>query len=252
MASSIGGMEYLKRYTRPSPLNDNHIPAHGGEQSTRPGCRIVIMIGVASVALGLALSACGPRLASPPSLPALVVGGVDTSPSAREHLPGYARSISRLSGVLSPKRDRIAVFRVDALCAEVYDGAAHGSAERALRSLVPALREEARGTGSRVDAFWSAAAEKVAADRVPSAIAVALATDGFADGVDADGHAEIRKAATRLAADPRVKVVAVVGAATGTREEVRRDLAPLGTRLAFLDPDVAPAAILRALKGDRP
>ena len=59
------------------------------------------------------------------------------------------------------------------------------------------------------------------------------------------------RAASQLAADPRVRIVAVIGASTGTREEIRRDLAPLGTRLAFFEPALAPAGILRALKGGR-
>lgn len=254
---SIGSMEYLHKYTRPSPLTDNENPATDaapdGHSSPRGGCRIVILIGIASVAgIGLTLSACAPRQASPPNLPVVVVGGVDTSPSAREHLPAFARTFSRLSGVLSPKRDRIAVFRVDARCAEVYDGLAHGSSERAMRALVSPLGEEASGRGSRADAFWSAAARKVAADRSQAVVAVVFATDGHADGVDGKGHAEIRAAATRLAADRRVRFVAVVGASTGTREEIRRDLDPLGARLAFLDPVGAPAAILRAVNGGRP
>lgn len=232
----------------PAPQN---LPSTGS--SPQRGCRVVILIGIASVAaIGLALSACAPRQASPASLPIVVVGGVDTSPSAREHLPAFARSFSRLSGVLSPKRDRVVLFRVDARCAEIYDGAAHGSSERAMRALVSPLGEEAHGRGSRADAFWSAAARKVAEDRSQAVIAVVLATDGYPDGVDEKGHAEIRSAATRLATDRRVRVVAVIGASTGTREEIRRDLTPLGTRLAFLDAAGAPAAILSAVKGGRP
>lgn len=219
----------------------------------RRGNRIAYLISVASAAaIGLALASCGPHQDSPVSLPAIAIGGIDTSQSAREHLPQFVRSISRLSGILSPKRDRVVMFRVDSRCAEVYDGSAHGSSERALRAFVPPLSEEARGRGSRADAFWKAAACKVAADRSQAAIAVALATDGYADGVGEEGHAEIRAAAKRLAADPRVRIVAVIGVSTGTREEIRRDLAPLGARLAFLDAASAPATIHRALKGGRP
>jgi hypothetical protein len=219
-----------------------------GRASTAP--TLVITLGCA-IAVTTGCGAPDPLTEGSARVRLLV--GVDTSKSFRARLGMAASWTARTATRMSPSRDWLVLNRVEDDRREILAGPAPRGGETFLRTLVQELQPLPVAGGTRVDLFWEAAAEHMGRNK--SVCGIVLVTDGHADGVDHAGHRRIRHAARRLAANPSVKVVAVVGVATGRREEVRRDLGALGSKLRILrfgdDPGIVVDMLVRAAEEAR-
>lgn len=201
-----------------------------------------------------ALPGCdGATPASPGGLSRHLFVGIGSSLSDRKAgvgpIAANARFVSDLLTGLDSRTDSFTLWKVDNRCEEI----ASGPAPRSLRAFAPGFQAALLGRSnepSRPDKFWAAVAERSASRREP--FAAVFATDGASEGTDLDaaGHRRIADAAKRLAANRFLRAVRVVGAAPGTRERIRKDLAALGEKLDFLEPTDDPYQIINAIQSE--
>jgi len=210
----------------------------------------------AILTLGTAISGCSPTDATtsvvdtPRIAKSLFVG---TGDSLSDSKPGVgplaknARFVAKLAVELEPGVDSFTVWKVDNRCQEIVSGFAPASMDEFAPRFLAALSGKS-DEPSRTDKFWVAVAERASSCHEP--FGIVFATDGFSEGVDAEGHRRIAEAAKRLAANPYLRVVRIVGAAPGTREHIRKDLAAVGGKLDFLDPTDDPSLVIKAIEAE--
>ena len=181
----------------------------------------------AFVAVALAVMGCS----STP--PVHLYLGFDASRSTRPHLGEYAELAVSIVEHAQPGSDALTLYRVDAECREFHDGPVPDSAESFIPPLVKDLQDMPDRDCTYPARFWTEVARRVAGDTRP--VAIAYLSDGDNDDFRAASAKAIRTAAACLASNPRVVVVAVIGAEPGNFAALRRDLAPLEGRLVLVD-----------------
>lgn len=212
-----------------------------GRFSRRTPCLLGIL------ALALVPPMCGgcaaaPRRAAGPDH--WIIAGWDTSGSNRRRLAAEVRAGAGLIRRFEPSRTRLSCFRVDAVCTEFFDNLPPEGLERLLGMLVKALREPALARGTKPAPFWTAAAERAEEAACPTL--VIYHTDGEIDDHSPVAMRALRAAVARLAANPRVRRVALWGVTPASRAELRREFAPLGDRLEIRGEDDMNAETLEA------
>lgn len=201
------------------------------------------------VALALAFGGCGKQL------PALSAGS--DSPitlyiaqgDSTSELKGLSKSVKFTVSLITSlrNRDSFRLWKVDNRCEEIASDPVPATYEKFASEVVEALRGRS-GEPSRTDKFWSLVAPL--GKKCDRPFGVVLSIDGFTEGVDAQGHQRIADSAKILAGNPRLAIVAVVGASPGTREQLREDLTAVGGKLRFFEADARPKDVLAAFEAE--
>jgi len=179
-----------------------------------------------------------------------VYAGLDTSGSWRPYLGVSAALCARQALRLDPDRDRLTLYRLDSGTREFSDGPAPESADRLQRTIIAEAQAVSPTRGTFPARFWAAVADRVGQDRGPAVIEVF--SDGDNDDPSARSRAEIRRAAARLAACPRVSGVWAFGAAARNWATLRAEFAPLGERFHLCGPtEMTADRVAAALDGGR-
>lgn len=201
-----------------------------------------------ALALSALASGCGPdrpaiQAASVPSgKPAgrHVYLGLDTSASWRSCLGVSATLCARTALRLDPNHgDRLTLYRLDSSAREFCDGPAPESGDRLQRTIITEVQSVSQTRGTFPARFWTAVAERAQADASSVAIgsvAIGCFSDGDNDDQTAAAQTEIRRAARRLAANPRVVSISIWGAAPRNWAALRAEFAPLGDRFHLCPP----------------
>ena len=184
--------------------------------------------------LGSCLTGCGSRTTHPPTHAYV---GIDTSRSWQPYLAASAAGTAHgIVSNLDPDRDRLSAYHVDHSCTEFFDGLAPESADAFQDQLVGELAQMPPRSGTRPAAFWEAVADACAADKTGERTVIVLFSDGDNDDETAESDERIRWAARRLAADPRVAGVAILGASPDNWAVLKSQFAPLGQRFRLCSP----------------
>ncbi len=166
----------------------------------------------------------------------LLIGAIDSSASWRK--AGLGKSIiaaAKLSSQLDPNKDRLTLYRVDERLNEFYDQAPL-SRKEAMLTIARHVGRTSAYSGTYPAAYWREVARRALQEQ--GLIIICLWSDGDNDDMAASSRLVIQQAAQKLASNPRVIGVFVLGA-KGTEENwaaLRRDLGALGNRL-HLVPD---------------
>lgn len=250
-ALGLVASEATDRYVRRLLLAINFISYIYPHRLSRPVKFAAALLSVATAIYGCGQKPAGTSAARTPRISkSLLVG---TGDSLSDSKPGVgplaknARFVAKLAVALEPGVDSLVVWKVDNRCHEIFSGSAPASMDEFARRFLAALSGNS-DEPSRTDKFWTAVAERASSCREP--FGVVFATDGFTEGVDAEGHRRIAEAARRLAANPYLRAVRIVGAAPGTREQIRKDLAAVGAKLDFLDPTDDPSVVVDAVRAE--
>jgi len=173
----------------------------------------------------------GPLGCSPsrPRRPQLMIMGFDGSGSNRPELAAQAEAGVGVLRRLSPGNDRMYLYRVAWTTDEIASGRLPARRGELRRLLIQEISQRAPRGGTRPAFFWKAAAGCAEQSKLPSE--VIFFTDGENDDASTGGREMFRLATQRLAANPRVRRVSVVGVKPEHRVAVRRTMAPLGERL---------------------
>ena len=182
---------------------------------------------------------------SAPSRPVTLIVGIDSSDSVRSNGPdgsllGRTRiAIAEAASRLAPGYDRLKLVRVDREAREFFDGTAPDGNETLLQLLYDHTQSRAGRTGTLPANFWSFAAQQAESpDLAPGAgVAVVYAGDADNDDLSAASQAQIREAAQRLAANPRVVSVEFYGFNPRNAATLREEFAPLGARFQLQPAD---------------
>lgn len=169
------------------------------------------------------------------SSPVHVIGGADTSGSARPYLASYAVSLKKVAGVLTPGVDHLTVFRFDSEAKEVYGPEVPKSLEAFALQLASALQSKPAQRGTTPACFFQLAYEAAMASHEPCVIL--CLSDGGNDDMTKAGALDLTKLSKSLALISRVKAVVFAGTVPGTREKIRRLMSPLGKKLKFVELD---------------
>lgn len=160
--------------------------------------------------------------------PQHVVIGWDTSGSNREVLPAQVRAGIRLIRRLSPDRDYLSLYRVDATTQELFDNPPLASRDQLQTLLFQELRTPAKQPGTHPGTFWVIVSARARSSQRP--LTVVFFTDGEDEQPGALTSSQ-KAAIEELAANRRVVKITIVGVKSETRASLRRALAPLGNRL---------------------
>lgn len=161
--------------------------------------------------------------------------GLDTSASWRPCLGVSATLCARMALRLDPDRgDLLTLYRLDSSTREFSDGPAPESGDRLQRTIIAEVQGVSGTKGTFPARFWTTVAGRAAADVGP--VAVGCFSDGDNDDQTAASQSEIRRAARRLADNPRVVSVSVWGAAPRNWATLRGEFASLGTRFHLCPP----------------
>jgi hypothetical protein len=162
-----------------------------------------------------------------------VMVGFDTSKGDRQLLASAVLATTRLTRQLQLDRDRLTLFRMDRETREFFDQEVPHSTRALQRTIVSAVEDAPRVSGTFPTKFWSITANRAAQDEQPTA--VILFSDGDNDATP-DATGTLRAAAQKLAANPNVAVVAVYGALPTNWAWLRDCFQPLGDRFRLAGP----------------
>lgn len=213
-------------------------------QKVRLGSALAILL-VVLCALFLRKGANRPR---PLGRPATLLASINTSGSSANELPPSKEFVVSAAMAL-PAGTRLVIDRFDRRTENVFEGPVPADEDDLLSTVGPRLKVRSGLDDTLTDLLVARAEQVVRAARGP--VAVAILGDGYSEGVTPAGHAAIRAAAARLAADPKFVGLYVVGAEPAARAQIRQDFAPLGSRLAFMELSDDPSAIADALEAAR-
>ena len=166
----------------------------------------------------------------------LFLNGTDASASWRK--VGLGESIyatAKISARLDFGKDKLVLYRVDERLNEYYSGAPV-SRKQALLTIARHIGRASGYAGTYPAPFWRETSVRAASDQ--RLVVVCLWSEGDNDDQSPTARLVIQQAARKLASNPRVIGVFVMGA-KGTNENwaaLRRDLGVLGNRL-HLVPD---------------
>jgi len=156
-------------------------------------------------------------------------GALNSSVSARPQLSGFATQLGQVVAQLEPDHDHVTLFRVDDTTSEIADGSASLTPDHLQQTLITTLKPLSAHDDTLTEHLWTALAKQVAHEGRPTIIC--FWTDGYSEGTSAAGHKQIAETAAKLALNPHVKGVVLIGLKPATRAEVRTDLAALEQKL---------------------
>lgn len=213
--------------------------------------KILTPLIVCSVVVGFTVV----RSQAPKGRPVHVIGGIDVSDSVRRkgvhggHLLGRSIELtSRLGSRLKAQHDRLTLFRVERETREFYSDFAPRSRDKFQWMLVNHTKPAATSGGTFPARFWAEAARRAS----QSSMSVVVVYTGDADNDDqtAASRQAIVQAARELAANAKVREVAVYGAHPKNWETLRLLLAPLDAKgilhLHSAD-EMSPGALLQRI-----
>lgn len=158
--------------------------------------------------------------------------GYDTSLSWRQVGLGQAIfSGAKLSSRLDPDHDKLTLYSVNAQALEFYDGAPT-SRRRTVQTIAAEVRRVPPFDGTYPAFFWREVARRAAIEQ--QWIIVCLWSDGDNDDRSATSRQIIRAAACKLALNPRVLGVFIIGVKSGNWTALREDFGALGNRLYLM------------------
>jgi hypothetical protein len=160
--------------------------------------------------------------------------GLDTSASWRPFLGVSATLCARQAVRLDPKRDFLTLYRLDSSTREFSNDHAPESGDKLQRVIIREVGSVSTTRGTFPAKFWTAVTTRAKADR--GNVVVEVFSDGDNDDQSAQASSDIKAAARRLAANPRVSGVWIFGAEPRNWETLRADFAPLGDRFHLCSP----------------
>ena len=155
--------------------------------------------------------------------------GLDRSDSYRPHLSGAVSLCAGQAGLLDPGTDALTLYSLDRQAREVSDGPASDDPDAVQHTLVTQVKNVPSQGGTFPAKFWTAVAERAAAD--PKTVVIGLYSDADNDDETAASGTAICIAAQKLADNPHVATVSVYGVDPDNRAALRHLFAPLGDRL---------------------
>jgi hypothetical protein len=200
----------------------------GGQQPNKnvvtgliSGIAIVLVVALVSVV------SCRPKgsPAPEPSGEAVVIIGIDRSGSTEVQRPAQREAGEAATFFADENRIRLGFYAVDKKAVSIHEPSnlAPGLPESVATELD--TKPKSRSTGTRPLAFWREMKERFGNNKYPTYIA--YLTDGGNDfATDTD---EITSTLESLADNPNIHV-AILGVAPDLLTDVRRDLAPFGSR----------------------
>ena len=148
-----------------------------------------------------------PRIA-----PVEVAIGIDTSGSARTGLSQYVLQASRFTAHLEPGQDGLTLYRVDYETQEFYRDRVRGGREAALKRFLAEVARQPTRNRTFPEAFWREAVKQ--SENCARPVALLYFSDGDNDDMSAESKAALRVLGARLAANPHILCVALIGVKT--------------------------------------
>jgi hypothetical protein len=158
-----------------------------------------------------------------------VIVGLDASGSARPFLGSYAALTMSVMESLTTDVDTLSLYRVDRETHLFSTGAVSGDSQALLQTITKEVKPLSTTTRTFPANFWKEVAEQVGESK--SDTYVYFFTDGDNDDLRPIARREMQSAAQSMSRSKHLKAVVLCGVQRGNWENIRKDLAPLGSRL---------------------